>query len=137
MLRSNSPATSGNVSPIEITAVSALWFRMLMKLLEVANECGLRPVKDRRDATFAHDCDPVADDELLEIARDHEDRGAGVGAGPDDVVDLGAGPHVDADCRLVQDQHARLRANVLAEHDLLLITAAETRHGIIDRAGLD
>ena len=43
-------------------------------------------------------------------------------------VDLGLGADVDAARRLVEDQHARVHGQPLAEHDLLLVAAREVHH---------
>ena len=63
------------------------------------------------DAAVGDDEHAVGEAEhLLDLARDDDDRGAGVGEPTDEGVDLGAGADVDAAGGLVEQQHAWCRA---------------------------
>ena len=64
------------------------------------------------------------------------DRRALVGEPADQPVDLGLGADVDALRRLVEDDDARLERQPFAEHDLLLVAAAERRDRRFDRRRL-
>ena len=60
----------------------------------------------------------------------HENRADAPAAQfPDDVENLLLGLHVNAARRLVEEQYFRLRIEPLADHDFLLIAAAERRYG--------
>ena len=52
------------------------------------------------------------------------------------AVDFGLCAHVDAACRLVEDQHFRAHGQPLAEHDFLLIAAREIHDLLLDRRRL-
>ena len=53
------------------------------------------------------------------------------------AVDLGLRAHVDAAGGLVEDQHARLHGQPLAQDDLLLVSAGQVHDAAVDRGRLD
>ena len=84
------------------------------------------------DAAVGDDEHAVGEAEhLLDLARHHDDRGAGVGEAADEGVDLGAGADVDAAGRLVEQQHPGAVHEPAGEHDLLLVAAGEGAGGAV------
>ena len=90
------------------------------------------------DRALVQDEDPVGHrEDLGQVARDEDDREAGRGELRDDPVDLDLGADVDAAGRLVEDQHARLGRQPLAEHDLLLVAARQRARELVDAGRAD
>ena len=86
----------------------------------------LAAIKESRNRALVHHRDAVADpDDLLHVARNHQDRDAGVGKAAQHVVDLLFGPDVDAARRLVEDQDLRPHREPFGEHDFLLVAAGQ------------
>ena len=94
------------------------------------------PLELAGHAAVAEDVDAVADgQQLRHLARDEQEGGALLGQLADQLVDLGLGPDVDAARRLVEEEEDDARQQELADHDLLLVAAAEVRdHGVDRRA---
>src|ERR1700722_5284534 len=118
------------------TLAIGLPFRLVTQRCQVLLR-GLGPGDDRRDRPGTHHRHPVADRELVEVAGDNEHGSPRLREAADDLVDLGARAPVDADRRLIEDQHRRRGPHVLADDELLLIAAAQLSHGLIDRGRLD
>ena len=85
------------------------------------------PVRPPRHARRrACTSDAVAEDgQLLGVGRGHQDGRALASRRRHEVVDRGLRADVDALGRLVEQQDARLAAQPLRQHDLLLVAAAE------------
>ena len=84
------------------------------------------------DAAVGDDEHAVGEAEhLLDLARHHDDRGAGVGEPTDEGVDLGAGADVDTAGGLVEQQHAGAVHEPAGQHDLLLVAARERAGGAV------
>ena len=74
---------------------------------------------------------------LGQVARREHHRHPVGGERPHEAVDLGLGADVDAARRLVEQQHARARAQPLREHDLLLVAARELPRALVRARGAD
>lgn len=73
-----------------------------------------------------HDGDPIAHaDHFLHVAGDHQDGHSGVGQVAQHPIDLALGTDVDATCRLVANEHARVHRQPLGQHDLLLVATRQ------------
>src|SRR6185437_11808090 len=69
---------------------------------------------------FMHDGDAIADaDDLFHVARNHQDRDAGIGERAHDLVDLGLRADVDAASGLIEDDHLRTHGQPFPQHHLL------------------
>ncbi len=78
------------------------------------------------DRATPHHEDAVGEaQELLDLRGHEEDRGAGVGQLPHQLVDLLLGPHVDPPGGLVEEHHRRRGQEPLAEDDLLLVASGK------------
>src|SRR5262249_12015362 len=89
-------------------------------------------------AATVEDQDPGGDErQLVEVGRDEEDRHSRGRQLPDQAVDVLLRRDVDAGCRLVQDEQARVKVEGSSEHDLPLIAAAEIAKPPVALPGTD
>ena len=79
-----------------------------------------------------HDQQPVADAEILEVVGDQEHRHAFVASLADGIEQRLLRCDVDSDGRVHDDQNRRIRRQRPADHDLLLIAAAEAGYGLLE-----
>ena len=78
------------------------------------------------DAPAAHHENAIAHPEQFgQLGGNHDDAGAGFRQAVHQVVDLDLGANVDAARGFVEDEDARIAGKPLAEHDFLLIAAAQ------------
>src|SRR5690349_5387976 len=88
------------------------------------------------DQPLPHDEHPVGQAEHLRQVRGDDDDGEPFGRQvADDGVDLALGAHVDALCRLVEEQHLGVRGEPPGQQHLLLVAAGQRRHRLLPRAG--
>src|SRR3954466_13367609 len=86
----------------------------------------------------AHHDDAVADaDDLGQVGRDDENRGARLREIVDDRIDLGLGADVDAARRLVKDQDLRADREQPRQQHFLLVAAGEPAGGNTDIRSTD
>ena len=137
--RSSSSELLGSDVPQQPTRISRLGrvpprARLAHRGRQDALRRRLGAVEDRHLPALAHDQDPVAHGEDLgQVGADQDDRDAFLGELVDDLVDLGLGPDVDPARGLVEDEHARMRVQPLAQHDLLLVAARQRGDRHLDR----
>ena len=97
-----------------------------------------RRLERRGDAAVAQDQHAVGDmDELRQVAGIEQDRVALGGEVAHQLEDLALGADVDAARRIVEQEHARLGEQHLAEDHLLLVAARQRAGELLGRLGLD
>ena len=85
-----------------------------------------RAAEGRGDAAAVEDQRPMAHaGNLLEVGRDQQHAPALLKGLPQQPVDFGFGPHIDAEGRLLEDQQLGPRLDPPRQHHLLLISPAE------------
>ena len=90
------------------------------------------------DARRAHDKDAMADaDEFLHFGGNDDHRLARLGEAGDEFVDLFLGPDIDAACRFVDDDDARLKKHHLGKEQFLLVAAGKLPGQKIAASGAD
>ena len=90
------------------------------------------------ETAFVHHIDAVAHaEQFRHFGRDHQHAFTFVGQRVDDRVDLVFGPDIDAARRFVENEDLRLREQPFAEHDFLLVAAAEVHGLLFDPVGPD
>ena len=67
--------------------------------------------------------------QLVQVLRDHQHRGAGAGEVEQRLMDRGGGAGVDPPGRLRDHQHARVLQDLAADDELLQIAAGERARG--------
>ncbi len=82
------------------------------------------PGKLASDGAVVEDQNPVAAaDQLVIVRRIEQDRGASIGEAAQQPVKLLLGANIDAACRIVEQNDARLAHQPFGDHDLLLVAA--------------
>src|SRR5690606_7543801 len=95
-------------------------------------------LQNGHDFTFIHHRNPVRQGQyLVQIRRDQEHRLALVADVNQQVADGGGGGHVQAPRGLAGDDQGRRLAELAADHQLLLVAAAQAAHGRRERRGHD
>ena len=104
-------------------------------------ELRLAPLAARPDGdqpSADHDADRVAHAEQLRKVRAHEDHRLSLGSQPaDDLIDLRLAADIDPAGRLVEEQDAGGVGEEARERDLLLVSAGELDHVLVDAPAFD
>ena len=94
----------------------------------------LVPRELRHDPAGSHDQHPVREaQDLLDLARDEQDRGPACRQVHQQLMDLVLRADVDTPGRLVGHEHTRLAQEGTSEHQLLLVAARQGDRGLLER----
>ena len=86
-------------------------------------------------AAVSHDENAVAHShDLRKLRRDEQDCHSVRGERVDLLPYFGLRADIDSSCRLVKNEQGRFRVKPFAEHDLLLVSAAQRRDGRLCRS---
>src|ERR1043165_5134845 len=90
---------------------------------------GVLRIEGRDDLPLEHDRDAIGERaDLIELARDEEDRAAAGALLEEALVDVFGRGDVEAAGGLADDDELRLLGDLATEHDLLLVAARERAH---------